>query len=149
MRCRVRLWASRAAVLCTALAAGCDRSEEFQIVPVAGRVVHGGQPVVGAHVSFQPLRPNDTTIQSGPGSFALTDEQGRFRLELQVAESGRMGAVVGKHVVRVTPRQQSTDIKSDVAPPETIGDPLPPKASDGTLIIEIPPGGDENLEIEL
>jgi hypothetical protein len=72
--------------------AGCG-GESVKLVPVEGVVKIGGKPVGNVLVQFMP----DTRAgMKGPTSTAMTDEGGKFRL---VAQDGRDGATVGKHMV--------------------------------------------------
>jgi hypothetical protein len=75
-------------------AAGCGGAT---IVPVSGRVTLGNQPVANATVVFQPLSDQRNP---GPGSQGVTDNNGRFRLQLLTGN--RQGALVGLHRVTIT-----------------------------------------------
>ncbi len=76
-------------------AGGCGEERPYTTVEVSGRVTLDGEPLAGAHLTFQP----NTKVSRGPGSFGLTDEEGRYRLE---TTAGDTGAVVGRHRVSIT-----------------------------------------------
>src|SRR5262245_3421686 len=90
--------------------AGCSRGP-YQVASVSGRVTLDGQPLPSAAVLFQPVAP-EGNINPGPGSYGITDEDGRYSMTLVGVES--KGAVVGKHKVRIayhdaTPQDPSDD----------------------------------------
>jgi hypothetical protein len=101
----VSRWAlseSRRSIALTVLAsaawlAGCG-GERFPVAPVSGTVTLDGQPLAGARVGFEPRR-TDESINAGPGSYATTDAEGRYRLETL---DGRRGAVVATHDVTLS-----------------------------------------------
>ena len=76
--------------LCLFLAGCGTPGPELQ--PVKGRVLKGGEPLKGVSVTFSPVNP-------GPSSGGITDDEGKFVL---LCQSGRAGAVVGKHKVVLT-----------------------------------------------
>ncbi|AWM39724.1 hypothetical protein GobsT_19170 [Gemmata obscuriglobus] len=78
-----------APLLFAALACGCERQPEF--APVEGTVTRAGRPVANIEVAFYADEPT-----RGPRSTALTDANGRYRLQ---ADTGADGAVVGAHRV--------------------------------------------------
>jgi hypothetical protein len=86
-----------ALVLC--LGAGCSQPE-YEIAPVEGVVMIKGKP--GHKINLQFV-PDIDKGAKGPSSFAQTDAEGKFTLQLQsvgqdVAKS-KPGAVVGWHRV--------------------------------------------------
>ena len=78
------------------LLAGCGGKSPF--APVAGVVRLNGKPLAGAAVSFEPVISDKATY--GPGSFAITDGDGRF--QLKVSAEKKSGALIGKHTVRIS-----------------------------------------------
>ena len=80
-------------VLCAAflLSAGCGGSGP-PLGKVTGQVTLDGQPLDRALVQFAP-------DAGGRGSFATTDEEGRYEL---IFTADSKGAVVGKHTVTIT-----------------------------------------------
>ncbi len=98
-------------LLVIACATGCNRSA-FSLAPVSGTVTLDGKPLDNGVVSFQPLATNGDN--SGPGSSARCDAEGRFTLQTQVVES-EPGAVVGEHRVLIssTGPAQAIDDSSD------------------------------------
>jgi hypothetical protein len=81
------------------LTASCSK-ESYTIVPVSGRVTtkDGKPPPARLYVNFQPKGSKDN-LNPGPGSVAITDQQGRFTLKI---DDKRSGAVVGTHVVKIS-----------------------------------------------
>lgn len=127
-------WAS--ALSLVALLAGCS-SAEYEIAPVEGMVHLDGQPTAEVHVSFQPVAADKSAANPGPGSFGVTDKQGRFRLRL--VETDQPGAVVGRHRVRLSMKTATRVAQSDAGGP--VQSPLPPSARDGSLEFVVPEGG--------
>lgn len=130
------------AILCLLVFLGCGRSA-YQTAPVSGRVTLDGRPLGSAHVSFQPVAAGNPN--TGPGSFGRTDAEGRFRLETIGAHKD--GAVVGKHIVRISPYQPEQDLKDDEVRPRDKT--LPPQADDGSLRCDVPPGGTDHADFAL
>src|SRR5438067_9089981 len=77
--------------------AGCS-SEPYQIANVSGRVTVDGKPVEKVAVMFQPVAPPGN-MNPGPGSYGITDADGRYTLRLIGVE--KKGVVVGLHKVRI------------------------------------------------
>jgi hypothetical protein len=74
---------------------GCG-SKSADFAPVAGIVTLDGQPLPGAHVSFQPQGKGENP---GPGSVGIADSTGRFELR---TPRNDVGAVPGSHIVRIS-----------------------------------------------
>lgn len=91
------------------LGAGCDKGPA--IAPVSGVVTQDGKPLPDAVVEFQP--------DYGTPSYATTTDDGAYELSYR---SGRMGALLGHHTVRVSTRGEVTDPETDetYVVPETI-----------------------------
>src|SRR5262245_32981152 len=90
------------------LALGCG-GEPYQLAPVSGRVTLDDVPLANVHVNFQPMAAD--TNNPGPGSYGKTDADGRY--ELRVVLTGKKGAVVGKHQVRISARGGEQSQQSD------------------------------------
>ncbi len=101
------------------------------MAPVSGQVILDGVPVPEARVKFQPKATGSQDIAPGPGSYAITDNSGRF--EMQLVKPQRKGAVVGTHVVRITHSNKKKY-------------PFPIRSRDGTLEFEISPDGTDSAE---
>lgn len=85
--------------LALSVSGGCESGmKEFPCAPVSGVVTCDGQPVREAQIYFAPMTSGKNAIVGKPG-FSWTDENGRFVLSTYGSQDG---AVVGKHVVRVT-----------------------------------------------
>lgn len=122
------------------LAAGCEDGPK--VARVAGRVTLDGKPLPGATINFQP---NDTKkLTSGPGSFAVTGEDGKY--VLQLVGQKKAGAVLGSHQVLVSkPAREVPADKDDISP-----DLLPAKYNKkSTLTFDVPAGGTETADFDL
>jgi hypothetical protein len=112
--------------------------------PVAGQVTLNGQPLVGAAVTFQPY--SKTELNPGPGSGAVTDADGRYRLKVIGKET--LGAMVGVHKVRITMLQ-----KDDTADdrPQKPSKTLPARynSKDTPLEFEVRAGGSDSADFSL
>lgn len=75
---------------------GCG--DGLNVAPVSGVVTLDDQPLGGASITTQPIGQGTRT--PGPGSFATTDAQGHFELEL--VKPARKGAIVGQHRVMIS-----------------------------------------------
>jgi hypothetical protein len=69
--------------------AGC-KGNQYEIAPVAGKVVYQGQPLSSGAVMFHP--------ENGPVAYAAIQADGTFQL---TTYSNGDGAVLGTHHVRV------------------------------------------------
>lgn len=87
------------AVMLLALACGgCGSGEkEPEMAAVTGIVKLDGTPVKGLLVKFEPKAAGGD-LKIGSASSGITDDQGKFTL---TSASGKSGAVVGNHTVRI------------------------------------------------
>jgi hypothetical protein len=130
--------------------AGC---EERGYAPVSGVVTLDGEPYTRAVVSFQPIGSKENP-HPGRGSSAYTDERGRFVLE---GDDEILGAVVGKHRVRIMTRgndvvgQSSKGGTPDDAPTgRTTVDPIPPEWNAlSEKEFDVPPGGTDQANFNI
>jgi hypothetical protein len=96
----------------TLILAGCGGRSD--LAKVSGLVTLDGKPLPSATVVFQP-------DASGPASYGLTDEQGRYSVMYDVGQSG---AVLGMHSVKISTYQEK-DPDADppiAAAPEVLPD---------------------------
>jgi len=129
------------------LACGCQR-QPYEVAPVSGRILLDNKPTANIGVNFQPVVTGGSEgSHVGPGSFAVTDNQGRFSLEL--VDPAQPGAVVGKHTVCFSLKDPHADAKSDLLSP--VDTKLPLKYRDGSITFDVPPGGTDqaNFNLEL
>ena len=126
------------------LLAGCSRSD-YPLVPVSGRVTAGGVGKEGVHVSFQPIAGDNRTLDAGPGSFGVTDGDGRY--QLKTFDRFRLGAVAGAHRVRLTIAGAEQDPTDDAMGPSAGA--VPTRYTDGSLVFEVPPGGTDQASFDL
>lgn len=150
----------RRAVVAAALlaAVGCG-GEGSNLAPVSGRVTLDGKPFPNAYVMFQPVatKGNDNP---GRGSMAVTDADGKFTLRY---DGGASGAVIGKHVVRITTRQELDD-KAAYEKYKDTGTPdgelipnakglrtelVPREWHDGSKEFDVPPGGTTTVNFDI
>src|SRR5688572_22396068 len=94
------------------LSAGCS-SEPYKTAPVSGRVTLNGQPLASAAVLFQPVATEGNN-NPGPGSYGVTDADGRYTLVLVGKET--KGAVVAKHKVRIAAHDETPSDPYDDRP---------------------------------
>jgi len=136
------------------LTAGCGSRSGYKVVPVSGRVTMDGKPLARAHVNFQPVG-DEQNREPGPGSYAVTDEQGHFVLKLADG-SNRSGAVVGTHIVKISTvlKGEEFDPKSETGSPDDYVPPtkerIPPEYNENTtLSFDVPPEGTSQANFDL
>ncbi len=149
-----RLQAAAVAVVLATLA-GCGSGGNY--VPVSGVVTYNGEPLKGVQVMFQPMATTGMDT-GGVGSFAMTDDNGRYTLEASTP-SPTKGALVGKHRVRIAfpPKAgEAPDNESDVVVPAVKGgsklpaQPIPAKYnSESKLEFEVPAAGTKDADFKL
>lgn len=124
------------------LLAGCFSSDK--IAPVSGLVTLDGEPLAGAIVGYEPIA-TEGDIEAGYGSYARTDDNGRYTLRSLMNEEG---AMVGQHRVSV-----STVVGKEGPNGEMVGltkERVPSRYNNDTeLVIEVPPGGTDEANLEL
>lgn len=105
------------AILCLAVALGCDRSPEGpDTVPVSGTVTYRGSPVEGANVIFHPTEGSASTLASQ----SITDASGRFELSTHVgAGKFKPGVVPGNYSVVIT-KLDTASVSTTLAPPKNL-----------------------------
>jgi hypothetical protein len=140
---RSLLSAAGGLLLALASAAGCG-GPGYDVVPVAGKVRLDGTPKAGVHVSFQPQAASGS-VNPGPGSYGLTDAEGRYHLLL--VEPPGEGAVVGTHRVRFLLPGAKADPTDDRVRPAAA--PLPERYTNGSLQFTVPPGGSGAADFDL
>ncbi len=131
-------------LLCCLLIAGCG-GREYDVAPVSGRVTLDGKPIADVLVSFQPVAVGRNDPNPGPGSTGRTDAQGRF--VLQVIEPEEPGAVVGKHIVRLTTVHEETDPTDDTA--SIIESILPALCLDGSMTFTVESDGTDEANFDV
>jgi len=135
--------------LVVAVFAGCSK-DPFQTAPVSGVVTLDGKPIAQVAVMFQPVATEGNN-NPGPGSYGVTDEQGRYSLKLIGEE--RPGGVVGKHKVRFDPYSTEKADPSSDAPfrPKQPGPKIPPKYNsvDAFFEFDVPPKGTKAANFDL
>jgi hypothetical protein len=130
------------------LFSGCS-SGGGAVAPVSGRVTLDGQPLAGAHVSFQPEGGGSLSDSSaGSGSYAVTASDGSYVLRLAVGD--RPGAAVGKHRVEISMRNDSDDDTDRHTQPPKQTKVIPPRYNLHTeLSCDVPPSGKSDANFDL
>ena len=124
--------------------AGCG-GPGYEVVPVSGTVTLDEKPMANVHVSFQPIAEGKDNPNPGPGSFGVTDAQGKY--ELRLFDSDAPGAVVGRHRVRLAVNQPDASAESDLIVP--VKKVLPASAGDGSIELTVPPEGTDKADVAL
>jgi hypothetical protein len=118
-----------------------------KLVAVSGRVTLDGRPASGVHVGFQPVAAAGEKYPGG-GSYAITDSDGRFTLKL--VENDRTGAIVGKHRVEITSRQQADDATDSIQKSGRPKAVVPPKYNrESNLTFDVPGDGTTDANFDL
>jgi hypothetical protein len=120
---------------------GCSGNADR--VPVSGIVTFNGKPVSNARIVATPVLENSASPLTS--SYGITDEKGFY--SLRSIKNDQSGAVVGLHRIRIV--KVDTKYKSgETDVPEDITSRLPPKATDGSITLEIPPKGTTSANFE-
>lgn len=136
---------------------GCG--EDLPIAPVSGTITFAGQPLVGASITTQPIATDSMNV--GSGSFGVTDEQGRFELEL--VKPAIKGAIIAEHRVMIS--RASGDLNEDRKVMSADGTVeywiddsqvgrgvdrrWPKRFTDGSLRLTVPPEGKTDANFDL
>jgi hypothetical protein len=121
------------------VALGCGSSKS---APVSGTITMDGQPLAHVAVSFQP--EDEGKLNTGVGSYAQTDDQGKYSLKLI---GGGTGAVVGKHRVQILPVVEDNSTNDRVPQPKLK---IPMQYNSKTqLTYEVKPGSNTDANFDL
>jgi hypothetical protein len=115
----------------------------YDVAPVSGRITLNGEPLEHAAITFQPVAARGK-IESGPGSGAFTDAQGRYALKLVWKQAN--GAVVSKHKVRITLTPEARVVDKANRPIKQLPDRY---NKNTTLEYEVPARGTSSADFEL
>ncbi len=138
------------------LVVGCSSSDP-KFVPVSGRItMMDGKPLANVMVSFQPIG-SKSNENPGPGSSGVTDNDGRYTLNVSSQQFVGVGAVPGKHKVRIGSILSGEG--KNVTDPE-VGSPdgapleghelIPSKYNqETTLEFTVPPEGTDKADFQL
>ena len=121
---------------------GCGPST----APVSGRVTLDNKPLVNATVIFEP----DTDAKTpGPGAQGKTDANGEYTLQLFAG--GTKGALLGKHIVRITAYEGDDGTVPSSDPNSPFRKPLLDDRYNATseLRFDVPPGGSTSANFDL
>lgn len=105
----------------------------------------GGKPLAGIVVNFQPVAKRSDQPNPGPGSYGITDADGRFTL--RTVEPDADGAVVGTHRVHLRTKPPPQDPTDDRAP--VFKEIVPARWRDGSHTFDVPPEGTQQADFEL
>jgi hypothetical protein len=115
------------------LIAGCGGPK---LASVSGTVTLDGQPLANASVTFQPM--GEGNLNPGQGSYAKTDQNGNYTLEMQ---GGKKGAVVAKHKVEISAVTGGAGRPDDDRPQRQQRDRVPAQYNtQSKLTVEVKPG---------
>lgn len=138
-----------------AMTAGCGDGSKY--AKVSGLITINGKPYPNAVVSFQPMATAGNT-DPGRGSSGETDAHGRFLL---ATDDGHVGAVVGKHRVRIMMKHAAGSAPYDPslgspdnapAPRRAKGevDPIPESwNASSTVEFVVPSGGTDKADFNI
>jgi hypothetical protein len=125
------------------LGLGCGSGK---FAPVSGTVTMNGKPLAGATVMFSPIA-KEGSIDAGPGSGGKTNEKGEYTL---TSDTGRNGALVGKHRVSISLMGQGTSETDERRRPGTPVNQVPLRYNGKTeLTYEVPAGGTDKADFTL
>jgi hypothetical protein len=128
---------------------GCS-SDPYETAPVSGQITLDGKPVPKAAVMFSPIATTGH-LNPGPGSYGITDSEGRYSLKLIGKET--RGVVVGKHKIRIENYTDPGDTSDDRGrrAPSKPAMPIPAKymAIDPKLEFDVPPKGTDKADFPL
>src|SRR5262245_60968169 len=127
------------AMLLSVAAVGCGGPD---VARVSGKITLNGQPLAGAHVTFQPISPGPNVRPEVAGSVGRTDASGHYSLRL--VEPDRAGALVGEHRVTISTAEAA---ETDGAAPK--GERVPKSWRDGSQRFTVPAGGTSAANLEL
>ena len=125
------------------LGLGCGSGK---FAPVSGTVTMNGKPLAGALVIFSPIA-KEGSIDAGPGSSGKTNDKGEYTL---TSDTGRTGALVGKHRVSVSLMNPGTGESDDRRRPGQLVNQVPVRYNGKTeLTYEVPAGGTDKADFAL
>ena len=130
-------------LLACLLVAGCG-GPDYEVVPISGRVTLDGDPLADVEVTFQPMAVKAANPNPGPGSYGLTDVDGRY--SLKTIEPEQDGAVVAEHFVYLSIKYADGGSGDEIIFRETV---LPRCCRDGTMKYEVLPGGTDHADFTL
>jgi hypothetical protein len=104
-----------------------------------------GQPVADVYVSFQPQGDSQDLAADAMGSSAVTDQAGKY--ELRLSDTQKPGALVGKHVVRLSDKRAAST--ADAGPSDAPKPRFPGRYADGSMTFDVPAGGTDQANFEL
>ena len=125
------------------LGLGCGSGK---FAPVSGTVTMNGKPLAGALVIFSPIA-KEGSIDAGPGSSGKTNDKGEYTL---TSDTGRTGALVGKHRVSVSLMNPGTGASDDRRRPGQLVNQVPVRYNGKTeLTYAVPAGGTDKADFAL
>lgn len=120
----------------------------YDVVSVKGRITLDGKPLTNATILTQPIGTKENNTP-GPGSFAETDSDGNYELELQVKVNDKVviGAVPGPSRIKITENAEKKVSSDDSA--EVVRSKIPLDYQEGKAEFTFPAEGDDQLDFEL
>ncbi len=147
LRCRLIL----PGLISVLFVVGCGGEPAEELVPVGGTLLVDGEPLDGVSVIFHPVDG-----ENNRGGYGTTDSTGAFNVTHFVQKEP--GLPPGKYSITYS-RMRLPD--GSAAPPLEPGEPPDPEniqvetlpesltLGDSNRQVEIPPGGNSNLELEI
>jgi hypothetical protein len=133
--------------LAVSVMVGCG-PKAIKVAQVSGRVTLDGKPLGKASVTFVPMATKENP-NPGPTAQGMTDEEGRYKLSVDVA---RPGAVVGKCRIYITTilSDPAIDERDAGGPIRKVRDKVPQKYNQGTeLEFDVPREGTDKANFDL
>jgi|SRR5215469_11396981 len=122
---------------------GCGSGK---FAPVSGTVTMNGKPLAGALVIFSPVA-KEGRIDAGIGSSGKTNDKGEYTL---TSDTGRPGALVGKHRVSVSLMSSGSGESDDRRRPGQLVNQVPVRYNGKTeLTYDVPAGGTDKADFAL
>ena len=119
----------------------------YDVVQVSGTITLDGKPLGNAQILTQPISESEDNVTPGPGSGAVTDDQGNFVLEFQ--HDDIMGAVPGKAYIKIVELGKPKASSDDTIDPSILRSKVPLDYQEGKATYEIPAGGTNAMNIDL
>ncbi len=140
----MKLFLICSAISLVVVVTGCGL--EYKLVPVSGTISLDGKPLPDALILTQPIGSADNTTP-GPGSFARTDAEGRFTMELH--SDDRKGAVPGECTVKIKEVGEKKASSDDSVSRGEVRSRIPLDYFEGLIQYTIPEGGTDSMDFDL
>jgi len=140
----MRLFSIGSAISLVVFVIGCG--SDYELVPVSGTISLNGKPLPDAIILTQPIGSQEN-LTPGPGSFARTDANGRFTLELQSED--RVGAVPGECRIKIREAGEARPSSDDTFSRRDLYSRIPPDYLEGLVKYTIGEEGTDAMDFDL